>query len=135
MYGAVVTVADPIRAGMVNAFRPRSSPPSTATVLRSALWPIAIMSIIHRSYVLTSNGYITDDWAPVYRAVRNFRAGADIYNENFDHVDPHYLYPPGGTLLMAYNLVRTALGHGEARDAEADPAPAPARSPALQPAE
>ena len=40
-----------------------------------------------------------------------------------------------GALLMAYNLVRTALGHGEARDAEADPAPAPARSPALQPAE
>lgn len=59
------------------------------------------MSIIHRSYVLTSNGYITDDWAPVYRAARNFRAGADIYNENFDQVDPHYLYPPGGTLLMA----------------------------------
>lgn len=59
------------------------------------------MSIIHRSYVLTSNGYITDDWAPVYRAVRNFRAGVDIYNEHFDQVDPHYLYPPGGTLLMA----------------------------------
>ena len=70
-------------------------------MLRSALWPIAIMSIIHRSYVLTSNGYITDDWAPVYRAARNFRAGVDIYNEYFDQVDPHYLYPPGGTLLMA----------------------------------
>ena len=59
------------------------------------------MSIVHRSYVLTSNGYITDDWAPVYRAARNFRAGVDIYNEHFDQVDPHYLYPPGGTLLMA----------------------------------
>ena len=74
---------------------------STQAVLRSALWPMAIMSIIHRSYVLTSNGYITDDWAPVYRAARNFRAGVDIYNEHFDQVDPHYLYPPGGTLLMA----------------------------------
>lgn len=95
MYGADVAVA------VLNAFRPRTSPPSTATILRSALWPIAIMSIIHRSYVLTSNGYITDDWAPVYRAVRNFRAGVDIYNENFEQVDPHYLYPPGGTLLMA----------------------------------
>ena len=96
MYGAVV-VASLLR----DAFRPRTSPPSTQTVLRSALWPIAIMSIIHRSYVLTSNGYITDDWAPVYRAARNFRAGVDIYNEHFDYVDPHYLYPPGGTLLMA----------------------------------
>lgn len=74
---------------------------STAEVLRAALWPIAIMSIIHRSWVLTSNGYITDDWAPVYRAVRNFRAGVDIFNEHLDYVDPHYLYPPGGTLLMA----------------------------------
>ena len=43
-------------------------------VLRSALWPIAIMSIIHRSYVLSSNGYITDDFGPVYRAVSNFSA-------------------------------------------------------------
>ena len=100
MYGAVVAAAD-VRTGLLNAFRPPTSPPSTASVLCTALWPIAIMSIIHRSYVLTSNGYITDDWAPVYRAVRNFRAGVDIYNEHFEQVDPHYLYPPGGTLLMA----------------------------------
>ena len=33
--------------------------------------------------------------------MRNFRRGLDIYNEHFDQVDPHYLYPPGGTLLMA----------------------------------
>ncbi len=96
-----MTAADSMRTGLFNAFRPRTSPPSPSSVLRSALWPIAIMSIIHRSYVLTSNGYITDDWAPVYRAARNFRAGVDIYNEHFDQVDPHYLYPPGGTLLMA----------------------------------
>lgn len=100
MYGAVVAAAD-VKTGLLKAFRPPTSPPSTASVLRTALWPIAIMSIIHRSYVLTSNGYITDDWAPVYRAVRNFRAGVDIYNEHFEQVDPHYLYPPGGTLLMA----------------------------------
>jgi len=100
VYGAVVAAAD-VRTRLLNAFRPPTSPPSTAAILRSALWPIAIMSIIHRSYVLTSNGYITDDWAPVYRAARNFRAGVDIYNEHFDQVDPHYLYPPGGTLLMA----------------------------------
>jgi arabinofuranan 3-O-arabinosyltransferase len=83
------------------AFRPRTSPPSVATVLRSILWPLAILLIIHRSYVLASNGYITDDYGPVYRAVSNFRRGWDIYNEHLDYVDPHYLYPPGGTLLMA----------------------------------
>ena len=70
-------------------------------MLRSILWPIAIMLIIHRSYVLATNGYITDDFGPVYRAVVNFKMGWDIYNEHFDHVDPHYLYPPGGTLIMA----------------------------------
>ena len=59
------------------------------------------MSVLHRSIVLTVNGNITDDFKPVYRAVNNFRHGLDIYNEHFDYVDPHYLYPPGGTLLMA----------------------------------
>lgn len=83
------------------AFRPRTSPPGVATVLRSILWPLAILFIIHRSYVLATNGYITDDYGPVYRAVVNFKMGWDIYNEHFNHVDPHYLYPPGGTLIMA----------------------------------
>ncbi|TGD86520.1 DUF2029 domain-containing protein [Mycolicibacterium sp. CH28] len=101
MYGADVAVAESLRSGLRNTFGPRTSPPSTSAVLRSALWPIALMSIIHRSYVLSTNGYITDDFGPVYRAVSNFRRGFDIYNEHFDHVDPHYLYPPGGTLLMA----------------------------------
>lgn len=59
------------------------------------------MAVIHRSYVLVFNRYITDDFAPVYRAVINFKFGWDIYNEHFDHVDPHYLYPPGGTLIIA----------------------------------
>ena len=100
VYGALVTAAD-LRARLLAAFRPPTSPPSTSTVWRSALWPAAILSVIHRSVVLTTNGNITDDFKPVYRAVQNFRHGLDIYNEHFDYVDPHYLYPPGGTLLMA----------------------------------
>ena len=70
-------------------------------MLRSILWPLAILMIIHRSYVLATNGYITDDYGPVYRAVVNLKMGWDIYNEHFNYVDPHYLYPPGGTLIMA----------------------------------
>ena len=105
MYGSLVTAVDSISTGLGDslraAFRPRSGPPSTATVWRSVLWPVAIMSIIHRSVVLTANGNITDDFSPVYRAVLNFRQGVPIYNEHFDYVDPHYLYPPGGTLIMA----------------------------------
>jgi arabinofuranan 3-O-arabinosyltransferase len=90
-----------VRDLVLAAFRPRTSPPGLATVLRSILWPLAILFIIHRSYVLATNGYITDDYGPVYRAVVNFKMGWEIYNEHFNHVDPHYLYPPGGTLIMA----------------------------------
>ena len=97
MYRAVVAVASLLRT----ALRPRTAAPSTADVVRTALWPIAIMSIIHRSYVLTTNGYITDDWAPVYWALRRFKAGEPVYTDVFIEVDPHYLYPPGGTMLMA----------------------------------
>jgi arabinofuranan 3-O-arabinosyltransferase len=105
VYGALVTAVDsPHRSvgdSVLALFRPRTSAPSTATVLRSVLWPAAILSVIHRSVVVTTNGNITDDFKPVYRAVLNFRHGWDIYNEHFDYVDPHYLYPPGGTLIMA----------------------------------
>ncbi len=105
MYGALVTAADSTRTGLrdriLSAFRPRTSAPTAAVVLRSVLWPLAIMSVLHRSIILPLNGNITDDFKPVYRAVLNFRHGWDIYNEHFDYVDPHYLYPPGGTLLMA----------------------------------
>ncbi|WP_197381159.1 arabinofuranan 3-O-arabinosyltransferase [Mycolicibacterium mengxianglii] len=101
MYGAHVTAVDAARTRLMKVFRPRTSPPSVAMVLRSILWPLAIMSVFHRTYVLATNGYITDDFGPVYRAVINFKMGWDIYNENFNHVDPHYLYPPGGTLLLA----------------------------------
>ncbi len=96
-----MTTRTGLRDSVLAAFRPRTSAPNAATIVRSALWPMAIMSVLHRSIVLTANGNITDDFKPVYRAVLNFRHGWDIYNEHFDYVDPHYLYPPGGTLLMA----------------------------------
>jgi arabinofuranan 3-O-arabinosyltransferase len=100
-----MTSVDSPRSGLrdwaQDAFGPRIAAPSTATVLRSVLWPVAILAVIHRTIVVTTNGNITDDFKPVYRAVLNFRHGWDIYNEHFDYVDPHYLYPPGGTLIMA----------------------------------
>jgi arabinofuranan 3-O-arabinosyltransferase len=105
VYGALVTAVDSPRGGLRDwahaTFGPRTTAPSTATVLRSVLWPLAILAVIHRTIVLPPNGNITDDFKPVYRAVLNFRHGWDIYNEHFDYVDPHYLYSPGGTLIMA----------------------------------
>jgi arabinofuranan 3-O-arabinosyltransferase len=100
-----VTAVESPRGGLRDwaqtIFAPRTAAPSTAAILRSVLWPVAILAIIHRTIVVTTNGNITDDFKPVYRAVLNFRRGWDIYNEHFDYVDPHYLYPPGGTLIMA----------------------------------
>jgi arabinofuranan 3-O-arabinosyltransferase len=100
-----VTAVESPRGGLRDwaqaKFARRTAAPSTATTLRSVLWPVAILAVIHRTIVVTTNGNITDDFKPVYRAVLNFRRGWDIYNEHFDYVDPHYLYPPGGTLIMA----------------------------------
>jgi arabinofuranan 3-O-arabinosyltransferase len=105
VYGALVTAVESPGGGLRDwaqaTFAPRTAAPSTATVLRSVLWPVAILAVIHRTVVVTTNGNITDDFKPVFRAVLNFRHGWDIYNEHFDYVDPHYLYPPGGTLIMA----------------------------------
>jgi arabinofuranan 3-O-arabinosyltransferase len=100
-----VTAVESPRGGLRDwaqvIFAPRTAAPDTATILRLVLWPVAILAVIHRTIVVTTNGNITDDFKPVYRAVLNFRRGWDIYNEHFDYVDPHYLYPPGGTLIMA----------------------------------
>ena len=90
-----------IQAALRNAFGSRTSPPSVDAVLRTILWPLVVLIVAHRSYVLATNGYITDDYGPVYRAVVNFKHHWDIYNEHLNYVDPHYLYPPGGTLIMA----------------------------------
>lgn len=65
------------------------------------LWPIALVLVVQRSLILGVDGSRTDDFAPVYRAALAFLRGESVYIENYAHVDPHYLYPPSGTLLMA----------------------------------
>ncbi|NLE78679.1 MAG: DUF2029 domain-containing protein [Rhodococcus sp.] len=74
---------------------------TTSEVINFALWPIAIMTVLHRVVVKAVNGYITDDYRPVYNAALAFLNGRPVYTANFNWVDPHYLYPPSGTLLMA----------------------------------
>ncbi len=74
---------------------------TTAEVFNFALWPFAILTVLHQVIVKGTNFSITDDFAPVYKASLAFLNGRAIYGENFDLVDPHYLYPPSGTLLIA----------------------------------
>ena len=65
------------------------------------LWPISLLMVIHRSLILGVNGHRTDDFTPVYNAALAFLNQRPVYNENYATVDPHYLYPPSGTLLMS----------------------------------
>lgn len=74
---------------------------TTAEVVKFALWPLAIMTVLHRVLVKAVNGFRTDDFAPVYRAALAFLNGEPVYIANFDTVDPHYLYAPSGTLLLS----------------------------------
>ncbi|AFU03802.1 glycosyltransferase family 87 protein [Nocardia brasiliensis] len=74
---------------------------TTAEVIKFALWPIAVMTVLNRVFIKAVNGYITDDFRPVYQASLDFLNRRPVYWANFDSVDPHYLYYPSGTLLIA----------------------------------
>ncbi|WP_197276214.1 arabinofuranan 3-O-arabinosyltransferase [Corynebacterium deserti] len=67
----------------------------------SVAWPLAILLMAHRFAVLAINGSVTDDFTTVYSALRRFIEGVPVYNEVYHFVDPHYLYNPGATLLLA----------------------------------
>lgn len=68
---------------------------------RAVAWPLAVALVLHRVLVLALNGSVTDDFTTVYSAVRRAVEGVPVYNEVYHHVDPHYLYNPGATLLLA----------------------------------
>ncbi|MDH3018638.1 glycosyltransferase family 87 protein [Gordonia alkanivorans] len=74
---------------------------SAQRIIPMILWPISLFMVVHRSVFLGVNGDRTDDFKPVYAAAYNFLNNLPVYGENYATVDPHYLYPPSGTLLMA----------------------------------
>ncbi|MFE5285394.1 glycosyltransferase family 87 protein [Nocardia sp. NPDC056611] len=74
---------------------------TTSEVLNFVLWPFAILTVLNRVFIKAVNGFITDDFRPVYNASLAFLNHHAIYGENYDTTDPHYLYPPSGTLLIS----------------------------------
>ncbi|MEJ5919729.1 glycosyltransferase 87 family protein [Corynebacterium sp. H78] len=72
-----------------------------ASLLSPLFWTFAVLTVVHRTWVMPLNPLITDDYTTVWSAVRRFVDGAPVYTENYLDVDPHYLYSPGGTLLLA----------------------------------
>ncbi len=69
--------------------------------LNAAAWPIAVLLILHRLVVLARAGSPTDDFTTVWSATRRFVERVPVYSETYHHVNPHYLYNPGATLLLS----------------------------------
>ena len=56
---------------------------------------------MHRLFILARAGSVTDDFTTVWSAARRFVERVPVYNEVYSHVNPHYLYNPGATLLLS----------------------------------
>lgn len=65
-----------------------------------ALWPLAILTAGHKVWASYESG-TTDDFTTVWEAINRFRAGVPVYSEDYTTTDPHYLYFPGGTMLLS----------------------------------
>ncbi|WP_395704691.1 glycosyltransferase family 87 protein [Rhodococcus ruber] len=74
---------------------------TAAEVVKCVVWPLAVLTVLHRVVVKAVNGFRTDDFTPVYNAALAFLNRQPVYTANFEWVDPHYLYPPSGTLLIS----------------------------------
>ncbi|GAA1053011.1 glycosyltransferase family 87 protein [Dietzia natronolimnaea] len=95
-------MGDATRAGSLHTVPlPTRSTDSVPRLLNHILWPLAIMTVIHRVLIKAVNGSITNDFGTVYAATRRFLAGEPVYSENLLTVQPHYLYAPSGTFLLA----------------------------------
>lgn len=91
MYRAVV---------FLSSLEPRTAR-TTSEVVKVVVWPLAVLTVLHRVVIKAVNGFRTDDFAPVYNAALAFLNRRPVYTANFNWVDPHYLYPPSGTLLIS----------------------------------
>lgn len=98
--GYILMLTEQVRALVAGATR-RDRPRAAADVAAMVLWPLAVMTVLHRVLIKAVNGYITDDFAPVYAAAVEFWNRRPVYTAEFSSVDPHYLYPPSGTMLIA----------------------------------
>ena len=72
-----------------------------APAIAAAAWPVAVLLVVHRLFILARAGSVTDDFTTVWSAGRRFVERVPVYNEVYSHVNPHYLYNPGATLLLS----------------------------------
>lgn len=91
----------------MNAYRSAWSSPAPEgpqrwrAISNAFLWPLALLLVFHRIFAVALPGTVTDDFTTVWSAARRFVLREPVYNEVYHHVDPHYLYNPGATLLLS----------------------------------
>ena len=69
--------------------------------INAAAWPIAVLLVIQRVFIVARNGTLTDDFTTVYSALKRMVDGIPVYEQAYNHVDPLYLYTPGATLFLS----------------------------------
>ncbi|WP_336082202.1 glycosyltransferase family 87 protein [Nocardia sp. SSK8] len=74
---------------------------SPGGVVQLIMWPLALVTVADMVYSKALPGHHTNDFTPVYTALAAFLRHEPVYTANLSSVDPHYLYPPGGTMLLA----------------------------------
>ncbi|WP_261796782.1 glycosyltransferase family 87 protein [Corynebacterium provencense] len=90
---------------------PESGPGRFSRILTRAAWPLAVMTVLHRVIITPHNEHPTDDFTTVWSALHRFVTGTAVYVEDYTNDDPHYLYSPGGTLLLSpLGMVPSGVG-------------------------
>ncbi|MFC4376853.1 glycosyltransferase family 87 protein [Nocardia halotolerans] len=79
----------------------RERPRTPGAIAKLVLWPLALVTALDMVFYKAMPGHHTNDFRPVYNAINAFLRHEPVYTANLTSVDPHYLYPPGGTLLLA----------------------------------
>lgn len=99
-YDAVVTGTRLPDSATPHPVRP-SAAARAPRILTRAAWPLAVLTMIHRIVITPYNNHPTDDFSTVWAAVHRFVTGVAVYTEDYSGDDPHYLYSPGGTLVLS----------------------------------
>ncbi|WQD12297.1 MAG: hypothetical protein U1U88_000161 [Lawsonella clevelandensis] len=68
-------------------------------MLTVVFWPLTVLVMVHKVFIQAVNGYVTNDFAPVYTAVTKFLAGQPVYTDRLR------LYQPSLPLRSLRELV------------------------------
>ncbi len=56
---------------------------TTAELVKAVVWPLAVLTVLHRVVIKAVNGFRTDDFTPVYNAALAFLNRRPVYTAEF----------------------------------------------------